>query len=370
MMFAACEPSTPDQRVAVAASAAPSAAEEPSPDLESARASTQEADPPPLRDDGTLFAESELMGTRMSINVFVGPERDPARGAQAIRDAFAELSRIESIASEWDPSTPLSTLNKLAGGDPVVVPPELIEILQRAKEVAEATNGRFDPTVYAVGELWSFERDSAPPSPQAIEARLPLVDWQGIELDAGGQTARLARPGMRIGLGGIAKGYGVDAASKVLSAAGFPDHIVEGGGDTYAAGSKGDEPWRIGVQRPHAAGALGAVEARNEAIVTSGNYARYFEHEGVRYTHILDPTTGWPIPAERSPASVTCRAGDATTADAYCTALSVMGTTRAIALAERTPGLDVLIIGADETQTTSSGFAERFIAFDDAPPVP
>ncbi len=313
---------------------------------------------PPLREDGTLYAESELMGTRVSINVYVGDPAQSAAAAQAMREAFAEIARIEAIASEWQADSDLSRLNAAAGGDAVEVPPELFEILERAAEISARSEGKFDISFHAVGELWKFGPGAKPPSPEDVAARLPLVNWRAVELDAAHRRVRLRTPGMKLGLGAIAKGYAVDAASRILRDAGHANHVVEGGGDTFASGSKDGQPWRVGVQDPNAAGALGFVSLENMAVVTSGNYMRFFEWEGRRYTHIIDPTTGFPIPEGQSPKSVTCVAPDATAADAWCTALTVMGREAALRMVETQPQLELLLIDHDDSVHLSSGFIE------------
>jgi FAD:protein FMN transferase len=315
-----------------------------------------------VRADGTLYAESELMGTRVSINLWVGPDKDAARASEAIADAMAEIARIESIASEWQASSDLSRLNASAG-EAVAVPPELAEILARAKAISADTEGLFDVSFHAVGQLWSFEPGSRPPSPEAIAERLPLVDWRAIEVDTSSNTASLAKPGMKLGLGAIAKGYAVDRAAALLHARGFAHHIVEAGGDTQVSGQKGVKPWRVGVQDPkRAGGRIGHLIARDEAVVTSGNYARYFEWDGVHYTHILDPRTGWPIPVATTPKSVTLVAGNATDADAYCTAVSVMDPERGLAFVEARPELEAIIITPDDRVLVSAGLESRFVA--------
>lgn len=319
---------------------------------------------PPIRPDGTIFAETELMGTRASINLWLAPDEDAVAAGRAIRDAIGEMARIESIASEWQGDTELSALNRAAGGTAMPVSPELFEILERAKQVSADTGGLFDVTFHGVGELWTFAPGSRPPPPEAIAERLALIDWQAIELDVATKSARLAKPGMKIGLGAIAKGYAVDRAAALLRERGFDHHIVEAGGDTYVTGTKGEQPWRVGVQDPESTGAgrIGHILARDESVVTSGNYARFFEWEGVHYTHILDPRTGWPVPAERTPKSVTLLAKDATTADAYCTAVSVMEPREGLAFVEARPELDAIIIAPNDEVLVSSGLRERFVA--------
>lgn len=324
---------------------------------------------PPVRKDGTIYAETEQMGTRMAINVHVG-DRDPAEAGAAIEAAFAEVERIEQIMSEWRADSELSLLNAAAGGEPRPLSPELFEILQRSKEIAELTGGAFDPTFYAIGQLWKFEPGARPPSREAIAAQLPLVDWRAIELDPAAKTGRLARPGMKVGLGAIAKGYAVDRASALLKDRGFPNHIVEGGGDTYVSGSKGDKGWMVGIQKPDGPGSVAAIPARDRAVVTSGDYQRYIEYEGVRYAHIFDPRTGFPVPQERSLQSVTILAPNATDADAFATAVAVMGAEDGLAFVRSRPELDAFLIARDGSHQVTPELEKILVWPPKKPPPP
>ncbi|MEX1365682.1 MAG: FAD:protein FMN transferase [Nannocystaceae bacterium] len=352
-------------------SAAPEAGPEPEPtsELSADPERPPRADAPPVRKDGTVYAESELMGTRVSLNLYVG---DPARAAeagQAAQAALDEMARLEQILSEWRADSDLSRLSDAAGGPPVVVVPELFAIVQRSVEIAEQTDGAFDPTFHGVGQLWSFAPGAVPPTREQVAAKLPLVGWDGLELNPQTRSIRLRKPGMKLGLGAIGKGFAADEASAVLAERGFPNHVVEVGGDTYAAGTKDGKPWMVGIQRPDGPGALGAIAASGLAVVTSGDYQRYFEHEGQRYAHILDPRTGGPIPAERSPKSVTLIAGNATDADAYCTAVAVMGVEDGMVFVEAHEGLDAVIITQDDQLRVSSGLRDRLV-LPPAPPSP
>ncbi len=330
------------------------------------------ADAPPVRKDGTMFGTSELMGTTVSLNVYVG-ERD-AEGAEAagaaMQAALAEMARIETMMSEWKPTTELSKLNAGAGAEARKASPELFEVLEVAKRVHEETGGSFDVTFHGVGHLWSFRPGSKPPSREAIAAALPLVDGAAVELDRATLTVRLPKAGMKIGLGAIAKGYAVDRASALLTERGFPNHVVEAGGDTYASGSKGGSPWRVGVKDPQSQGSLGVLSIEDRAVVTSGDYMRFFEHEGRRYAHILDPKTGWPIERDASPKSVTLLAADATAADAYCTAVTVMGPEAGMKFVESRPDLDAVIIERDGSIRVSSGLSGVYEALPTAHPEP
>jgi len=319
--------------------------------------------PPPVAEDGTIYAESEQMGTRVSFKIWLGT-RDPIEARAAIEAATAEIERIEDIMSEWRPQSEISRFNR-AAGTAVKLSPELFAVLQRSREVSAVTDGSFDVTFHAVGQLWSFKEGSTPPTAAAIEEKLGLVDWQKLVLDAEAGTGQLEEPGMMIGLGAIAKGYAVDRAAALLRARGFADHIIEAGGDTFVSGRKGEKSWMVGVQNPDGPGTVAALRARDEAVVTSGDYQRFLEHEGKRYSHILDPKTGWPCERAAAPKSVTVIAPNATDADAYATAVSVMGVDKGMALVESDERLEAVIITRSGETRFSSGLAGRLVL---APP--
>lgn len=316
---------------------------------------------PPVRRDGTIFAESALMGTHFSINLWLEPERTAFEAGVAIQAAFDEIARIERLTSEWMPDSELSRFNAAAGGAMMPLSNELFTVLARSREISELTDGNFDVTFFAVGELWTFTPGSKPPADADVAARLPLVDWRRIELDPVARKGRLATVGMKVGLGAIAKGYGVDRASALLEARGFPNHVVEGGGDTYAAGTKGGKPWMVGVQDPGAKNVVGALPSSNISVVTSGDYERFFEFEGKRYAHILDPRTGKPLLEAQSCKSVTAVAPNAMDADAFATAIAVMGPERGMAYVEATADLEAILITRDDRVLVSSGLVSTFV---------
>ncbi len=322
---------------------------------------TPAAEAPPVRKDGTIFAESELMGTRVTVNVWLPPDVEAASAGASIQAAFDEIARIESIMSEWQPDSELSRFNDAAGEPAMPLSEELTEVLARSREIAEISGGTFDPTFHGVGQLWSFRPDATPPTKAEVKAKLPLVDYRKMEIDADAKSGRLTTAGMKVGLGAIAKGYAVDRASALLVARGLPHHVVEAGGDTYARGTKGGKKWVVGIQKPGERGIVAALPSSDEAVVTSGDYQRYFEFEGKRYAHILDPKTGWPIPAERSAPSVTVVAPNATDADAFATAVAVMGPKAGMAFVESRPELEAVILDADGKTLVSSGLTDRLV---------
>lgn len=351
LLLCACKGKpSPSKSVTQPAKAAPKAEQAPS-------------DKGPLRKDGTIFAESTLMGTRVSINVYVGmaASLDTQKTAQdAMRKAFHEIARIESIASEWTPKSELSKLSASAGQGWQNLSEDLWQLVSRSVKVSEETKGLFDISFYGVGKLWSFKKGAQPPSPDKVKEALSQVGYRFIELDPAQKRVRLTRPKMALGMGAIAKGYGVDQAAASLMQAGFHNFIVEAGGDTYVAGTKGKASWRVGIQDPAGPGAIGALEVQDQAVVTSGNYERFFVHDGVHYTHILDPSTGYPIRREHSPRSVSIVASNATDADAYCTAVTVMGRKAGMAFVASRPELEAIIVDADGSLHLSAGLRSLY----------
>lgn len=360
-----------DERVASDASSHPTVpSSEPAPVVAKAEApAPTSAGAPPVRKDGTVFAQSELMGTSVSINLWLDPDRSATEAGVAIQAAFDEIARLEAMLSEWQPDSEVTRFNHNAGGEATKLSPELFEVLRRSREVSAATDGAFDITFYAVGTLWKFDKGSTPPARDEIEKRRPLIDWRRIELDAGTRSGRLVTKGMAVGLGAIAKGYAVDRASALLRERGFYNHVVEGGGDTYVSGTKGGKPWMVGVQDPDKKGVIGALPSSDISVVTSGDYERYFDYEGKRYAHIFDPRTGWPLEQAASAKSITVIAANATDADAYATAVAVMGPERGLAYVEAHPGLlDAVIVTRQDEVLMSSGVKDRFVWAPDRKP--
>ncbi|MCP4655490.1 MAG: FAD:protein FMN transferase [bacterium] len=299
-----------------------------------------------------LRDERLLMGTRFQIQAVTGDEE---AGVAAMEAAFAEVARIEALLSEWRESSELSAVNRAAGRQPVTVGPDLYAVVERSLGISKLSGGAFDVTFAGCGGLWSF-REPRIPSAGELAACLPRVDFRAVVLDPEPSSIFLSRADMRIGLSGIGKGYGVDRAAAVLEARGIHDYIVDGGGDIRLKGRKRDRPWSSGIAHPRRRGELYAtLHPTAGAIVTSGDYERYFEREGVRYHHILDPTTGRP--ARRSVA-VTVIASSAMDADALATGLFVMGPEEGLALVESLPGVEALVFGPELAVHLSSGFPE------------
>jgi len=297
-----------------------------------------------------LRDERLKMGTRFEIQVVAA---DEAGGRAAIQAAYDEIDRLEALLSEWRETSEISAVNREAGRRPVVVGLELLEVVERSLEIADLTHGAFDITFASCGRLWSIDPPRIP-SAAEIAACLPLVGSAGIEVSARESTIYLERPDTRIGIGAIGKGYGVDRAARVLESHGIEHYLVAGAGDIRVRGSGPERPWRIGVAHPRRRGEiLGWLELTGGAITTSGDYERFFERDGVRHHHILDPRTGTPA---RRTIAVTVIGPEATAIDALATALFVLGPDEGIELAERLPDVDALMIDPDLREHRTSGF--------------
>lgn len=299
-----------------------------------------------------------VMGTLCSVTL-AGVE--PDRAAPGVEAAFAFFDRVDEVMNEWRPDSPLSALNDAAGRGWVELPGDLCQVLAYAKAGAERTGGRFDPTWAALSDLWRFDgTQSEPPSDAALAARCPLVGHRGLELaprPGGGCRARLLRPGMRVGLGGIAKGWAVDQAARALRALGYRDFLLQAGGDLYAAGRRGDAPWLVEVRSPHAGplDALAALELADQAFSTSGDSERFFERAGRRYHHVIDPRTCRPAEGGRS---VTILAPSALEAEVLSKAVLVEGGAAGLAIATR-GGAEALLVDGEGKLHATPGLAGR-----------
>ena len=305
-----------------------------------------------------LVTETRLaMGATLTISVWT---TETAAASRAIGAAFADVDRLEGLLSVWRDGSDVVRLNAAAGGPAIPVAEETRAVLMAALEASRLTDGKFDVTFGSLSDLWRFDhdQDNRIPDAEAIAARLPLVDHTAVVVDAPAGKARIARPGIRIHLGGIGKGYAVDRLAARLRGDGFADFLVQSGGDLYAAGRRGDRPWRVGLQDPRGAAGetFATIELHDETFSTSGDYERFFERDGVRYHHLLDPDTGQPA---RGCRSVTIVAEDAMTADWLSTGVFILGPDHGMALVERLPGVEAVIVTADNAVRVSSGLTTR-----------
>ncbi|MEZ6017716.1 MAG: FAD:protein FMN transferase [Planctomycetota bacterium] len=290
-----------------------------------------------------------VMGTDLVIEV-AGP--DPEALEAAIDAAVAELVRVEDLMTDWRDS-PLMTLNAAAGQGPTKVPEELARLVARSLLIAEATGGAFDPTFKSAGKLWDFKaKPPRIPSDEELALALSRVGWKRVAVDLEASTVTLPE-GAALGLGGIAKGYGVDCAMSVLMKRGIKHAIVNAGGDLKALGKRLDEPWRVAIKHPRERErVLAVLPVSNICLVTSGDYERFFELDGVRYHHILDPRTGRP---SQGCMSATVLAPDAAFADALATALCVLSPEEGLAVIAKLPRVEALVVGLDGSVHRSPG---------------
>ncbi len=303
-------------------------------------------------DEGLLATETRpAMGSVATVTV-VAPT--PARAAAAFDAAFAVFSRVDRVMNEWRPDSPLSRLNARAGAAWTPLPRDLCEVLELARRGAEATNGRFDPTWAALSDLWRFDgtRD-APPAEDAVRARCPLVDHRGllVRLRGAACEARLARAGMRVGLGGITKGWAVDRAARALRRLGFRDFLLQAGGDLYAAGTRRGAPWRVDVRDPRG-GPLDrilSVSVSDRAFSTSGDYEHAYVVSGRRYHHLIDPRTCRPAEASRA---VSVLAPTAVEAEILGKSIFVAGGAPALAEARRRRAEALVVTAAGDLLAT------------------
>ena len=247
--------------------------------------------------------------------------------------------------SEWEPDSEISRINQAAGQQAVVVSTEVFRLISEAVRIADISHGKFDITFKSAGKLWDFRTQVIPTEKQLSDA-VSAINYRHIELNPEQRSVFLKHTNTRIGLGGIAKGYAIDRAAQIIRQAGFDVFYINAGGDLYASsGQHGEKRWQVGIQHPDEAEQLIAMlPVANAAVATSGDYERFFERDGVRYHHIIDPDTGHPARLSRSATVLTSRAY---LADALATAVFVLGPERGLALIRQLPEAEAMIIGAD-----------------------
>lgn len=293
------------------------------------------------------------MGSELTLMTWTA---DQDRTNRAFDAVFAEFTRLDGLLSTWKPDSDISKLNAAAGHHKVEVGRDTMSVLKAARDVSDWTGGKFDVTFGPLSDVWKFDhdQDDTVPSREEIEARLPLVDYRRLVLDDRNGTAFLQRPGMRAHLGGIGKGFAVERGAAILREAGLDSFSIQAGGDLYVGGQRGDRPWRLGIADPRAAdGAIFArIELTDSTFSTSGDYERAFVKDGVRYHHIIDPDTGEP---SRLCRSVTIVSKSPVLADGLSTGVFLLGPEQGMALVERLPDVEAVIVAADNRVLVSSG---------------
>lgn len=294
----------------------------------------------------------DLMGTRVSVELW----HDDAEAAdQLVAAVLDEYRRIDREMSTYRSDSVVSRVNRDASQMPVIIDAELYGLIDRALALSEASDGAFDISYESVGYLYDF-RARERPSQAEIEARLDAVDYRRIALDPARSTIRFEAPGMRINLGGIAKGHAVERGAALLRRAGVRHALLNAGGDTRVLGDRRGDPWIVGIRHPRLDDAvITRLPLVDEAISTSGDYERYFEDDaGRRYHHIINPVTGEPTDGILS---VSVLGPDATLTDGLSTTVFVLGVDAGLELVESMPNYEVVIVDATGKLSYSSGLA-------------
>ena len=292
------------------------------------------------------------MGTSVSVELW---DEDEARGERLVDAVIAEYRRIDALMSTYKDSSEISLVNANAAVRPVRISTEMFDLIGRSQALSRRSRGAFDISYESVGYLYDFRARQRPDDAQ-IEAALNAIDYRSIVLDDAHSTVAFARPGMRINLGGIAKGYAVEHAAGLLRSQGVEHALLNAGGDTRVLGDRRGQPWVVGIRHPRAAAdVITRLPLVDEAVSTSGDYERFFEEGGERYHHIINPGTGRPTDELMS---VTVVGPDAVLTDGLSTTLFVLGMDQGLALVETYAGYEAIVVDRDGVLRYSSGLAE------------
>jgi thiamine biosynthesis lipoprotein len=293
--------------------------------------------------------EEAIMGTRVAVQLW---SEDPQQAVDAIDAVMADMHRTDALMSTYKPESQLSQVNAHAYGRPVQVDADIIDVVQKSIEYSRLSEGVFDVTYASVGYLYDYRTHQHPTEAQ-IAAALPGVDYRQLLVDPQARTIRFMKPGMRIDLGGIAKGWAVDRGIEILRRAGIQHAMVNAGGDTALLGDRLGKPWVVGIRDPRKAGAVVArIPLQDEAISTSGDYERYFEENGQRYHHIIEPGTGKSPDAVRS---VTVIGANATRTDGLTKTVFILGVERGMAFIRKLGDVEAVIVDKDGQVFYSAG---------------
>jgi thiamine biosynthesis lipoprotein len=307
-----------------------------------------------------VTTEDGAMGTHLSFAAYTNDHVDEAAVRRAFASAIAEIKRVEALMTTWHPSD-ITRVNDAAGKSAVPVAKETYDLVAEAIHASEMSKGAFDITFESLHGLWKFDEDldAHPPTPEAVAAKIALVDYHHVKLDPKAHTVMLDTPGVRIGLGGIAKGYAVDRATAVLDRACITSFFVQAGGDLFTRGHKpnGDE-WQAGIRDPRGSTDqfFALLGVSDHSFSTAGDYERSYVIDGKRYHHIIDPKTGFPATASRS---VTIWAPTALLADEVDDAVFIMGPKDGMALVESIDGVGAVVVDAKNNLWVSNRLRGR-----------
>ncbi len=289
------------------------------------------------------------MGTEISVYLW---HDDPVAGNEALQAVFAEVERINQLMSTYVEDSRISLINREAAEGPVDAGQELTQLILRSLDMSILTLGAFDITYDSVGQHYDF-REHRRPDAATIEKELPKINFRLVQADPLQNTVSFLQPGVRINLGGIAKGYTVEQCVELLRLRGVRNGIVTAGGDSRLLGDRRGDPWMVGIRDPRKEGEVAiSIPLVDEAISTSGDYERYFEEDGKRYHHIIQPATGEPANGVHS---ATIVGPDAVITDALSTSVFVMGVDKGLKLIATLPDYEGIVIDADGRLFYSDG---------------
>ena len=281
------------------------------------------------------------MGSRFQITLV---DKDPISAERNIDKAIAEITRIENLISEWRPETQISQVNQNAGIKPIKVDKEVFDLTKKGLYFSKLTDGAFDISIVAMDKIWKFDDSmNELPSEQAIKESVRNVDYQNIILDSTNSTIFLKNPGMKIGFGSIGKGYAADKTRDLMKSMGVKAGIIDASGDISTWGNQPDgKPWAIGINNPFNDHKMAAIlYFKENAVTTSGSYEKYAEIHGKRYSHIMNPKTGYP---STGLTSVTITGPNATMANGFSTSVMVLGEKDGLKLLKLFPEYHYLLI--------------------------
>ncbi|HFK5552074.1 TPA: FAD:protein FMN transferase [Elizabethkingia anophelis] len=282
-----------------------------------------------------------LMGSRFQITLV---DKDSISAERNIDKAVAEITRIENLISEWRPETQISQVNQNAGIKPIKVDREVFDLTKKGLYFSKLTDGAFDISIVAMDKIWKFD-DSMDelPSEQAIKESVRNVGYRNIILDSTNSTIFLRNPGMKIGFGSIGKGYAADKTRDLMKSMGVKAGIIDASGDISTWGTQPDgKPWAIGINNPFNDHKMAAIlYFKENSVTTSGSYEKYVEIHGKRYSHIMNPKTGYP---STGLTSVTITGPNATMANGFSTSVMVLGEKEGLKLLKQFPEYHYLLI--------------------------
>ena len=296
----------------------------------------------------------KLMGNRFEISVVAAVE-DEIWANNCIETAIGEIARIEKLLTTYDENSQLSLINKQAGIAPVKVDKEVVELIERAKKISDITQGAFDISYGSIDKkLWNFDKSmTALPDEETAKNLVRLINYKNIFTDIQNQTVFLKEKGMRIGFGGIGKGYAAERAKYLLQQNGVESGIVNAAGDLTTWGKQPDgKPWTIGIANPDSVrDAFSWMDITNMSVATSGNYEKFVLIGGKKYSHTINPKTGMPVQGIKS---VTIISPNAEIADAFATPVMVMGIKVGLNMVNQIKGLGCIIIDENDIIYTSA----------------